>query len=416
MAPSESVVEQALTLAPIIDGHNDLPAALRIFHGSELAGVGAGLPTLQTDLPRLRNGRVGAQFWSVWVPTHLSAAAAVQATVEQLELTLRLVAAYPEDFALAVTADDVQQTVAAGRIACLLGVEGGHCLGGSIPVLQMLARLGVRYLTLTHDRHTGWADSASDEAPGVGGLSDTGRHIVAEAVRLGVMIDLAHTAASTQRAVLQETSVPVVFSHAGTQAVNPHSRGVPDDVLELLSPTDSVFQVGFHPQGVSPEVARWAQQAAAEQQRLGFAPDPDRFWQPVPRPGQTTDQARVASDAIRAEDAAAGPRAQFAQWAAENPCPEATLEQVADHIDHVRAVAGVRHVGLGSDFDGMFTTPAGLPDVSAFPALLTELADRGWSADDLAALAGGNVLRVMRATEEAASAPGLAVTQERSSR
>lgn len=403
MATSTSILDEALAAAPIIDGHNDLPAALRIFHGSEVSGFGAGLEDLQTDLGRLRAGRVGAQFWSIWVPTHLPAGEAVQATIEQVELALRLVETYPDDLTLAVTADDVQHAVAQGRIACLLGVEGGHSVSGSLPVLRFLARLGVRYLTLTHDRHTDWADSATDERPGVGGLTDVGREIVAEAVRLGVMIDLAHTAAGTQRAVLDETTVPVIFSHAGTRAVNPRSRGVTDDVLAMLPASDSVFQVAFHPQGVSPDVAAWAQEAAAERARLGFAPSPQRFWQPVPEPGQTTGAAKADSDAIRAEDRAAGARAAFESWVAQHPCPEATLAQVADHVEHVREVAGVDHVGLGSDFDGMFTAPAGLPDVSAFPALLAELADRRWSAQELAALAGGNVLRVMRATEAAAS-------------
>jgi membrane dipeptidase len=365
-----------LSRTPILDGHNDLPWALRELGQADLDGVdlASGIPDTHTDLPRLRAGGVGAQFWSVFVPSKLAGEAAVAATLEQIDLTRRLVSRYPGAMELALTAGDVERILAEGRVASLLGAEGGHSIASSLGVLRSLYALGVRYMTLTHNDNVPWADSATDE-PAAGGLTEFGRAVVAEMQRLGMLVDLSHTAPATMRDALSAARGPVIFSHSSARAICDHPRNVPDDVLRLLAAGGGVCMVTFVPAFVSEECRRWDLEVAAGMRERGLDP-------------------KDHSERMRA---AAG-------RAASHPRPNATVAQVADHVEHVRAVAGVEHVGLGGDFDGTDQLPAGLPDVSAYPALFAELLRRGWTEADLAQLASGNILRVLREAEKTARA------------
>ncbi|RFA08585.1 membrane dipeptidase [Subtercola boreus] len=355
-AAAQATVREALALAPVIDGHNDWAYECRLHRGYSVDGLEAGLAS-DTDIARLRAGGVGAQFWSVYVEDSLGvdeagtgslagSAAAVQATLEQIDWVYRLIARYPDDFALARTADEVEAARASGRIASLLGAEGAHSLNDSPAVLRMLARLGVRYLTLTHVHNTSWADSGTDE-PLHNGLSPRGVEYIREMNRLGVLVDLSHVSPATMHQALDATSAPVIFSHSSCQALSPHPRNVPDDVLTRLAANGGVLMVTFVPQFLSAAYSDWFD----------------------------------------------GPRT--------GPAPSVTVSDVADHVEHARSVAGAAHIGLGGDFDGTDEFPAGLEGVDGYPALLEELARRGWSAADLAALAGGNVLRVLRETDAA---------------
>jgi membrane dipeptidase len=346
----------------LVDGHNDLPWALREHGDVDLASP---QPHLHTDLPRLRAGGVGAQFWSVYVPCSFTGDAAVTAVLEQIDLVHRLVARYPADLALAVTADDVD--AAGGRVASLLGAEGGHCIGGSLGALRMLRRLGVRYLTLTHNLNVGWADSATD-VPDAGGLSPFGRDVVAEMNRIGMIVDLSHVADTTMRDALDATAAPVLFTHSSCRSVTDHPRNVPDDVLAALARNGGVAMVTFVPRFVSTAVAEWDSRLA-----------------------EAMDGAGLDHRDLAARDAFA------AGWAEP---PRATLDDVVAHLDHAREAAGVDHIGIGGDFDGTGDLPVGLEDVSCYPALFDALAARGWSAGDLDRLAGANVLRVLRAADD----------------
>jgi membrane dipeptidase len=390
-------VERVLRAMPVIDGHNDLPMRLRARTGYDVSGLRIGRPDFHTDIPRLRAGGVGAQFWSVYVPSDLSEPAAVVATLEQIDAVCRMAAAYPEDLVMAYTADDVERAVAGGRIASLIGIEGGHSLATSLGVLRAFARLGVRYVTLTHNHHTSWADSAAEE-PAVGGLNDAGRAIVREMQRIGVLVDLSHVAPVTMRAALDAASAPVIFSHSSARAVTDHRRNVPDDVLVRLRDNGGVVQVTFVPLFVSAEVIAWSRAAAAARERLGL-PDEDEAWPRAPHPGE--DPLAVVASLPPPAPVPDG----LGPWLAANPRPAATVAQVADHIEHARAVAGVDHIGLGGDFDGTDQVPVGLEDVSGYPRLLQELADRGWSESDLEKLTGRNMLRVLRDTERLAAEP-----------
>ncbi|MBB3094725.1 membrane dipeptidase [Actinoplanes campanulatus] len=381
----------------IIDGHNDLPMRLREWHGSAVAGLEKERPPLHTDLPRLRAGGVGGQFWSVYVPSDLSEPEAVTSTLEQIDLVHRMVAAYPDDLAIAYTSADVQRAMTSGRIASLIGVEGGHCLGGSLGVLRSLARLGIRYVTLTHNHHTSWADSAT-QGPVHGGLTAEGRAIVREMQRLGVLVDLSHVSADTMRDALDEAVAPVIFSHSGARAVTDHPRNVPDDVLSRLPANGGVIQLTFVSFFVSAAVRDWARAADAEWERLGLPPLAED-WPRGPHPDE--DPARVPTSPIT--DYADEPA--FHAWLAANPKPTATVAQVADHVEHAREVAGADHIGIGGDFDGTLEVPTGLSDVSAYPRLLAELRDRGWSDLDLEKLANRNILRALRDAEEHATDP-----------
>ena len=366
---------------PLIDGHNDLPWALRERarqSGGDLSQVAFDLDTpaagLHTDLPRLAAGGVGAQFWSVYVPVSLAGASAsgygaVAAVLEQIDLARRMIARYPESLGLALTADDVEQVFASGRVASLLGAEGGHAIAGSLGVLRMLYALGVRYLTLTHNANTGWADSATDE-PQAGGLTGFGRDVVGEMQRIGMLVDLSHVSPDTMRDALDVAGAPVIFSHSSARALCDSPRNVPDDVLGRLADNGGVAMVTFVPGFVAQECADWVAGLKAEAARRGLDP-------------RNLDQL----DRIKTE------------WKQAHPRPGSTLAQVADHIEHVRDVAGVEHVGLGGDFDGTAEVTAGLEDVSTYPALFAELLRRGWTEPDCAALAGGNLLRALRSAE-----------------
>jgi membrane dipeptidase len=379
-------VRALLAEHPVVDGHNDLAweARERVGYDWSRLDVGlAGRPT-HTDLPRLREGGVGAQFWSVFVPATLQGDAAVTATLEQVDAVHELVRRYPDDLALATTRADVEAAWSSGRIASLLGAEGGHSIDCSLGTLRMLFALGVRYLTLTHNDNVPWADSATDE-PVLGGLSPFGREVVREMNRLGMLVDLSHVSADTMRDALDCTEAPVVFSHSSAREVCDHPRNVPDDVLERLPVNGGVCMVTFVPKFVSPAVREWDLEAA--------------------------DAA--AAEGIRAADYEAYTRFT-AGWRREHPAPVATVSDVIAHCEHVREVTGIDHIGLGGDYDGVDVLPEGLEDVSGYPRLLAALAERGWSDADLAALAGANALRVLgeaesRARELSATrGPGLA--------
>jgi len=351
----------------VFDGHNDLPWALRKYFESDLgrADLAAGLPELHTDLPRLRAGNVGAQFWSVYVPHSMAGPAAVAAVLEQIDLVYRLAERYPGDLEIALDAADVERIMGAGRIASLLGAEGGHAIDSSLGVLRMLQAVGVRYMTLTHNANIGWADSGTDR-PDAGGLTDFGRDVVREMQRIGMLVDLSHTSADTMRDALAVTAEPVIFSHSSAYELCRHPRNVPDDVLGTLAGNGGVCMVTFVPAFVSQECADWRQRLLAEAGRRGI------------------DERNLTDvDSIAAE------------WEAAHPQPRARLSQVADHVEHVRQVAGIEHVGLGGDYDGTTDLPDGLTDVSRYPALFAELRDRGWSERDCTALAHGNILRVV---------------------
>jgi membrane dipeptidase len=360
---------------PLVDGHNDLAWALRDAGGQDLAGTDLAGPVgfTHTDLPRLAGGGVGAQFWSVYVPVSLAGEAAVAVTLEQIDFVHRMAGRYPDRLELALTAADVARIFAAGRVASLIGAEGGHSIACSLGALRALYRLGVRYLTLTHSANVPWADSATDE-PAAGGLTTFGRQVVAEMQRLGMLVDLSHTAPPTMRDAFDAAEAPVIYSHSSARALCDHPRNVPDEMLARLPGNNGVCMVTFVPAFVSQPCQEWHQGLDAEMKRRGLDP-----W----------DQAS---------------RAAREEYARRNPAPRATLAQVADHIEHVREVAGVDHVGIGGDFDGTEDLPDGLADVSCYPALIAELLERGWSEQDCARLAGGNVLRVMREAESAARA------------
>jgi membrane dipeptidase len=365
-----------LSRFPLIDGHNDLPWEIRVVADGDLgkASVDERLPRFHTDIPRLAEGGVGGQWWSVYVPGTFTGDEAVRITLEQVDIVHRMIARYPRRLQLALTADDVEKAFAAGRIASLLGAEGGHSIGGSLAVLRMLHALGVRYLTLTHNQNVGWADSATD-VPDAHGLNDFGRSVVREMQRLGMLVDLSHVAVSTMHDALDVAEAPVIFSHSSAQAVTDSPRNVPDDVLRRLAGNDGVCMVTFVPAFVSQDCADWLAGLKKEAGSRGIDPK---------------DLAGVFGLAR--------------EYAAVVPRPAATLSQVADHVQHVAEVAGIEHVGIGGDFDGTPDVPAGLEDVSRYPALFGELASRGWSEADCAALAGGNILRVMRAAESFAGA------------
>jgi membrane dipeptidase len=361
---------------PLIDGHNDLPWEIREKFGADVdkAGLAGHVAATQTDIPRLVEGGVGGQFWSVYVPADLAGDAAVTAVLEQVDLVHRMIARHQDRFRLALTADGVDAAFAEGKIASLLGAEGGHCIASSLGVLRALYALGVRYLTLTHNSNVGWADSATD-VPDTGGLSDFGREVVAEMQRLGMLVDLSHVAVSTMNAALDVAAAPVIFSHSSARAVCDNPRNVPDDVLTRLASNGGVCMVTFVPVFVSPECNEWFNGLRAETAGRGLDP---------------ANLHHVFG--------------LLPEYEKRHPAPAATLAQVADHIDHVREVAGVAHVGIGGDFDGTPVVPVGLHDVSRYPALFHELGRRGWSEADCRALAGGNVLRVLRAAESHAAA------------
>jgi len=371
---SDTTTHELLGRFPIFDGHNDLAWALREAGSRDPAATDISLPVdfTQTDLPRLAKGRVGAQFWSVYVPAQLQGEAAVTTTLEQIDLVRQLAAQYPGALQLAATAEDVQRIMDSGRVASLLGAEGGHSIAGSLGVLRAFYLLGVRYLTLTHNLSLPWADSATDE-PIAGGLSAFGREVVREMQRLGMLVDLSHVAPPTMSDALDTAEAPVIFSHSSALAICDHPRNVPDAILARLSANGGLCMITFVPAFVAQRCRDWELEFAAEMERQGF------------------DYRDLAH------------RKQFTgEWIAEHPRPRATIADVVAHLEHVRAVAGVDHIGLGGDYDGVDVLPVGLEDVSCYPALIDALVARKWSESDCGKLASGNMLKVMRNAEIAA--------------
>ena len=380
--PADDHLRHAIELlagSPLIDGHNDLAIALREKVGSiAVSGIDLRAPLddqgFDTDIPRLKAGRVGGQFWSVWVPADLPEAQALPMALEQLDIADGFASRYADVFGRATTADEVEAVFGSGRIASLLGLEGGSMIASSLPILRTFFARGVRYMTLTHLKTTRWADAATDE-PQHGGLTAFGREVVREMNRLGMLVDLSHVSADTMAAALDVAEAPVVFSHSGARAVNGHMRNVPDEILNRIPANGGVVMAVFLGQFVS---------EAVRQHVL---------------PGEEVEEA-FKRDHPDASDEAV--RAARKAWLAANPPPPATIGQVADHIDHLVEVMGPEHVGIGSDFDGGDLLPAGLEDVSRFPHLFAELFRRGYAEADLRAIAGGNILRVMRGAEAAA--------------
>lgn len=367
-----------LATHPVVDGHNDLPWALREHAAYDLDRLDVSADQsglLHTDVPRLRAGGVGGQFWSVYVSVELTGADAVTATLEQIDVVRRLAERYPQDLALALTADDLEKARAQGRIASLMGAEGGHSIDNSLGVLRAFHALGVRYMTLTHNTNTAWADSATDE-PAAGGLTAFGEEVVREMNRLGMLVDLSHVSADTMRAALRVTEAPVLFSHSSARAVCDHVRNIPDDVLAALPGNGGVAMATFVPKFVLPAAIEWTLAADANMREHGL---------------HHLDTTPAGMAVQRAFEAA-------------HPRPVATAATVADHLDHMREVAGVDHIGLGGDYDGTAFTPQDMADVSGYPQLVAELLRRGWSDADLAKLTWGNAVRVLRDAESAATA------------
>jgi membrane dipeptidase len=357
---------------PLIDGHNDYPWELRTRAKRDFRNldISKPQPAVMTDIARLRAGGVGGQFWSVYVPVELTGQSAVTATLEEIDTVHRMVKQYAETFELASTADDIERIFKAGKIASLIGMEGGHSIDNSIAALRMFYRLGARYMTLTHAKNTGWADSATDD-PKFGGLSPFGEEIVREMNWLGMLVDLSHVSPDTMDDAIRVSAAPVIFSHSSARAVNDVPRNVPDQVLQLLPKNGGVVMVTFVPGFLSAKVAAWTKLQTAEETRL--------------KQLYPNDQLAVT----RGVEA----------WTKANPAPRALVSDAADHIDHIRKVAGIDHIGLGGDFDGITSVPEGLEDVSKYPALTAELLRRGYKDDEVKKILGLNILRVMRQVE-----------------
>lgn len=367
-------IDRILKKTPLIDGHNDLPWELRENHDYRVEGLESGTASrdkpLMTDMARLRAGRVGAQFWSLYLPSTINGDAGIAATIEQIDIAKRLIAAYPDTLAPARTADDIVRIHKSGRVASLLGIEGGHQIGGSLAALRRFHELGVGYMTLTHSKTTEWADSATDD-PKHGGLTDFGRTVVGEMNRLGMLVDLSHVSEETMADALEVTKAPVIFSHSSARAVNGHPRNVPDSILERLPANGGVVMVNFY---------------------TGFVSETYRQW----------NARRLAEEARQKSLLVGNPKgleAAMKAWVDGNPAPQATIAEVADHIEHVTKVAGNDHVGIGADLDGIDLAPKGLDSVDGYPLVFAELIRRGWTDENLAKLAGANVLRVMRRAE-----------------
>ncbi len=373
-------IDRILREVPLIDGHNDLPWQYEQRVKNHLAQIDIRqdqsklTPALHTDIARLRQGRIGGQFWSVYVPATLKGADAVRAVLEQIDVVHRLDELYPDTFELARTADDVVRIHRSGRIASLIGMEGGHSIGNSLAVLRQLYSAGARYMTITHSENNDWADSATAD-PVHGGLTPFGKLVIAEMNRLGMLVDLSHVAPKTMNDILDVAVAPVIFSHSSARALTDHARNVPDDVLRRVKENDGVVMVTWVPTFVS-EKGR-ARDAAkdAEEARLKalYRGQPEKV------------------------------KSALAQWEAANPAPRATVQDIADHFDHIVQVAGASHAGIGADLDGITTTPEGLESAAAYPALFAELIRRGYTDEQLKGIAGLNVLRVMRKAEAVAA-------------
>lgn len=376
-----------LTRTPLIDGHNDLPWQFRSRVDNHLEAINIEAdtavldPPMHTDINRLRRGRLGGQFWSLYLPARLEGPGVARVLFEQIDVTLRLIDRHSEVFEQATSADEVERIFSSGRIASVLAIEGGYAIENSLAVLRQAYRCGARYMTLTHNDNTDWADSATDE-PRHDGLTAFGREVVREMNRLGMIVDLSHVAPSTMHDALDTSEAPVLFSHSNARALCNHPRNVPDDVLERVRDVGGVVMATFVPPFVSAEARDHRIASEDEQHRL---------------------QAAVAAEGLNGAAAAAAVDQRMNEWLQTTPAPRATLEQVADHIDYLRDTVGINGVGIGSDFDGITTVPVGLEDVSTYPALIAELLRRGYSAGAVAKVAGQNLLRLMREVEGAAT-------------
>lgn len=372
-------IDRILKATPLIDGHNDIAEQLRENYDLKIEGLASGTDRwkpkpLMTDMARLHQGRVGAQFWSVYIPSEVTGDAAIRETIEQIDVVKRMVKAYPNDLALAGTADDIVRIHKTGKVASLIGIEGGHQIGGSLAALRQFYELGARYMTLTHFKNNEFADSATDD-PKYHGINDFGRTVIHEMNRLGMLVDLAHVSDDTMRDALKVSKAPVIFSHSSARALDDHPRNVPDDILKLTAANGGVVMVNFYSAYVSNDLRKWNAEHAAEEARLKSL-----------YVGQPEKRESAMADFEKA-----------------HPAPLATVGEVADHVDHIAKIAGYDHVGIGGDLDGIDAAPNGLGTVSGYPLLFAELIRRGWSDENLAKLAGGNVLRVMRQAETVAN-------------
>ncbi len=361
--------------ALLIDGHNDLPWQMREKGDLSFLKLDVSRPqkNLHTDIPRLKQGGVGAQFWSAFVPAEtMKKGTAVRETLEQIDVIHQLVKTYPDDFEMAATADDVVRIHKAGKIACLIGVEGGHSIDNSLGVLRTYYDLGVRYMTLTHSDSLDWADSATDK-PKANGLSPFGEQVVLEMNRLGMLVDISHVSVDTMKAALRVSKAPVIASHSSAYALAEHPRNVPDDVLKLIAKNGGVVMVNFYPGFIVPEAARMSQDYTKVYRELRAKyPDDKDF------------------------------RAAMEEYRKAHPMPNGDVKMVVDHIEHIIKTAGIDHVGLGSDFDGINAVPTGLEDVSCYPAITQELLNRGYKEEEIHKVLGGNVLRALREAERVA--------------
>ena len=379
---ADPLLERARRLlrdVPIIDGHNDYPWEVRQKAKLDLAALDMRQPqpTIMTDFPRLTQGGVGGQFWSVYVPSPLPGsdpAASVTTVLEQIDIVHRMVARYPDKLALALTADDIEHAQRERKIASLIGMEGGHAINSSIATLRMMYRLGARYMTLTHGLNVPWADSATD-TPKLDGLSSFGEDIVREMNRLGMLVDLSHVSPATMADAIRVSAAPVIFSHSSARALTDVPRNVPDEILRQVPANGGIVMVTFVPGFISQQVADYGKRETAERARL------------TAEPGSTPESVDKAVE----------------KWRAANPTPRASLLQVADHIDHIKKIAGVDHIGFGGDFDGITSVVVGLEDVSTYPYLVSELLRRGYSDDEIKKIARGNILRVLRGAEAVAA-------------
>jgi len=373
-------IDRILKATPLIDGHNDLPEQLRENYAMSVEGLASGTDQrkvpMMTDMARLHQGRVGGQFWSVFIPSELTGDTAIRATLEEIDTVKRMVKAYPNDLELARTADDVVRIHKTGKVASLIGIEGGHQIGDSLAALRQFYDLGARYMTLAHFKNNDFADSATDD-PKWHGLNDFGRTVVHEMNRLGMLVDLSHVSEDTMKAALQASRAPVIFSHSSARALSDHPRNVSDEVLKLTAQNGGVVMVNFYSGYDSDTVRKWNAEEAAE-------------------------EARLNSLLVGQPDAR---KAALEAWKKSNPTPQMGVDGLADQVEHIAKVAGYDHVGLGGDLDGIpyDQSPPGMNSVSGYPLLFAELIRRGWSDENLAKLAGGNVLRALRGAEAVAA-------------
>jgi membrane dipeptidase len=369
---------EILERVPLFDGHNDAPYQYRNRVGYKFGELDFYDTTqlenpMHTDIPRLKEGRVGAQWWSVYVPAGIPEDEAVKRTMEQIDFVYRIAERYPDEFEMAFTADDVERIFDDGKIASLIGMEGGHSIANSLAVLRSFHRLGARYMTITHSRTLDWADAAGDE-PQHDGLSEFGEEVIREMNRLGMMVDLSHVTPATMKDAIAVSEAPVMFSHSNARAISGHPRNVPDDVLQILPEKDGLVMVTFVESFTSEELRQWYAE------RNGYREKMESLY------GGQPDSVSAKMEA----------------WVDENEQPKSTLEQVADHIDHIKNVVGVDYIGIGGDYDGVSSLPLGLEDVSTYPALFAELLSRGYTEEELEKIAGLNMLRVMRGMEDTA--------------